>query len=292
MKVNSACILEDRGILFIDGEDSKDFLQNIITNDINKVSETNSCFASLLNPQGKFLFDFIVIKHKKGYFIDCDGNMTKKIIEFFEKYKLNSKIEIKNFSEKFVTGIISHAKFDEIKKIENTKAQTIWFRSSPCFVDPRSHKLGVRILSSLDKLYLTVKKLSLKIHKEDLYLDTAFKHGIPIIGINKLQDKLFGLEANFENYSAIDFKKGCFIGQENTARMKIRNKLRKRLVPVSSSLVLSEGDELICENKKIGEVLIGEKYPFALVRYDNENFSDLAEKEITINKKKIKLIQN
>ena len=103
---------------------------------------------------------------------------------------------------------------------------------------------------------------------------------------------MFGLEANFENYSAIDFKKGCFIGQENTARMKIRNKLRKRLVPVSSSLVLSEGDELICENKKIGEVLIGEKYPFALVRYDNENFSDLAEKEITINKKKIKLIQN
>ena len=83
-------------------------------------------------------------------------------IEFFEKYKLNSKIEIKNYSEKFVTGIISHAKFDEIKKIENTEAQTIWFRSSPCFVDPRSHKLGVRILSSLDKLYLTVKKLSLK----------------------------------------------------------------------------------------------------------------------------------
>ena len=64
MKVNSACILEDRGILFIDGEDSKDFLQNIITNDINKVTDTRSCFASLLTPQGKFLFDFIVVKHK------------------------------------------------------------------------------------------------------------------------------------------------------------------------------------------------------------------------------------
>ena len=292
MQTNKIIVLKDRGLISIAGEDCKQFLQNIITNDIYKVSKFHTIFSGIFTPQGKYLFEFFLIKSEKGYFIDCDGNMTKKIIEFFEKYKLNSKIEIKNFSEKFVTGIISHAKFDEIKKIENTEAQTIWFRSSPCFVDPRSHKLGVRILSSLDKLYLTVKKLSLKIHKEDLYLDTAFKHGIPIIGINKLQDKLFGLEANFENYSAIDFKKGCFIGQENTARMKIRNKLRKRLVPVSSSLVLSEGDELICENKKIGEVLIGEKYPFALVRYDNENFSDLAKKEITINKKKIKLIQN
>ncbi len=60
MNINSACILEDRGILFVDGEDAKDFLQNIITNDINKVTNANSCFASLLTPQGKFLFDFLV----------------------------------------------------------------------------------------------------------------------------------------------------------------------------------------------------------------------------------------
>ena len=61
MNINSACILEDRGILFIDGVDAKDFLQNIVTNDINKVSDTSSCFASLLTPQGKYLFDFIII---------------------------------------------------------------------------------------------------------------------------------------------------------------------------------------------------------------------------------------
>ena len=72
MNINHAYILEDRGILFIDGADVKDFLQNIITNDINKVTENRSCFASLLSPQGKFLFDFIIIKHKNGYFIDCE----------------------------------------------------------------------------------------------------------------------------------------------------------------------------------------------------------------------------
>ena len=83
MNINSACILEDRGILFVDGIDAKDFLQNIITNDIDKVSDNSSCFASLLTPQGKFLFDFIVVKHKKGYFIDCEKIQIEELFKQF-----------------------------------------------------------------------------------------------------------------------------------------------------------------------------------------------------------------
>ena len=74
-------ILEDRGILFIQGLDAKEFLQNLITNDINKVNEKNSCFASLLTPQGKYLFDFLIVQHKKGYFLDCE---KKQIEELFK----------------------------------------------------------------------------------------------------------------------------------------------------------------------------------------------------------------
>ena len=72
MNKNKVYILEDRGILFVQGKDTKEFLQNLITNDIDKVNETNSCFASLLTPQGKYLFDFLVVKHKNGYFLDCE----------------------------------------------------------------------------------------------------------------------------------------------------------------------------------------------------------------------------
>ena len=72
MNINSACILEDRGILFIDGADAKDFLQNIITNNLDKISDKQSIYSSLLTPQGKYLFDFILVKHKKGYVIDCE----------------------------------------------------------------------------------------------------------------------------------------------------------------------------------------------------------------------------
>ena len=72
-------ILEDRAILYINGLDTKDFLQNLISNDINTVTEESSCFASLLTPQGKFLYEFIVVKHKSGYFIDCEKNQSEEI---------------------------------------------------------------------------------------------------------------------------------------------------------------------------------------------------------------------
>ena len=74
---NNVYILEDRAILYIHGEDSKIFLQNLISNDINKVNDNTSCFASLLTPQGKFLYEFIIVKHKLGFFIDCESSSRK-----------------------------------------------------------------------------------------------------------------------------------------------------------------------------------------------------------------------
>ena len=80
---NSVYILEDRAIIYINGLDAKDFLQNLISNDINKVTDNSSCFASLLTPQGKFLYEFIVLKHKSGYFIDCEKSQSEKIYKQF-----------------------------------------------------------------------------------------------------------------------------------------------------------------------------------------------------------------
>ena len=81
---NSVFILQDRGIIYVSGPDAKDFLQNLISNDINKVTDNSSCFASLLTPQGKFLFEFIVVKHKSGYFIDCEKNQSLSLIHISE----------------------------------------------------------------------------------------------------------------------------------------------------------------------------------------------------------------
>ena len=98
MNIKKLYILEDRGILFIQGSDVKEFLQNLITNDINNVTEKNSCFASLLNPQGKYLFDFLILKHKNGYFLDCEKNQIENLYKQSMIYKLRSNIEILNLS--------------------------------------------------------------------------------------------------------------------------------------------------------------------------------------------------
>ena len=86
MNIKNVYILNDRAILYINGEDAKDFLQNLISNDIGKVSDTNSCFTSLLTPQGKYLYDFIAVKHKNGFFLDCEKSIAeelyKKIISY------------------------------------------------------------------------------------------------------------------------------------------------------------------------------------------------------------------
>ena len=95
---NSVFILKDRSILYVNGSDAKNFLQNLISNDINKVNDSSSCFASLLTPQGKFLYEFIIIKHKVGFFIDCEKSQSEEILKQLNLYKIRSKVEILNLS--------------------------------------------------------------------------------------------------------------------------------------------------------------------------------------------------
>ena len=111
MNKKKVYILEDRGILFVQGKDAKEFLQNLITNDIDKVNETNSCFASLLTPQGKYLFDFLVVKHKNGYLLDFEKIQIENFYNQLDLYILRSKVEILNLSNEFVVAALSNEKF-------------------------------------------------------------------------------------------------------------------------------------------------------------------------------------
>ena len=244
----------------------------------------------MLTPQGKYLFEFFLIKSKDGFLLDCDGKATNEIINYLTKYKLRSKIEIKDKSNEYIIGIISLEKFNEIQKSENKQTDTIEYRNSSIFIDSRNKKLGARILSTLEKLHLTIKKLELKIAKPEIYFNDAHILGVPIKGVESLKEQLFGLEANFEELKAIDFKKGCYIGQENTARMKLKNKLRRRLLPIETQDNVKTGDELKFNNTTIGKVLIDGSAPFALVKLFDPDFTEFNNKEISINNKKAKLI--
>ena len=292
MKKDQVVILEKRGTILISGKDAKDFLQNIITNDIKKVSEKNSIFAALLTPQGKYLSEFFIIKNNEGYLLDCSENSTKELIEDLSKYKLRSKVGIEDFSSEFVIGVINDSKFKELQDELKSNENTITYRDTPNFLDPRNKKLGARIISNLEKLYLTIKKLNLSIIDSKEYFSLAHKLGVPEKGLINLKDQLFGLEANFETLQAIDFKKGCFVGQENTARMKLKNKLRRRLLPLSSSEELNIGDEITFNNIKIGKILINQPYPFGLIKVLEPNLEDFKNEILLANNKKCKILEN
>jgi len=273
MNRNNIYTLEDRGILYAHGEDVLEYLQNIITNDITKVTDSMSCFASLLTPQGKYLFDFIIVKHKKGYFIDCEKKQIDQLYKQLQVYKLRSKVEILNLSNEFVVAAISKERF---LSFENTKDQngfTIKYMEDPIVLDPRNKELGGRLIINLEKLSLSIENLKLKSVESKNYYDFSFKLGVVQLNTDKLQNKLFGIECNFEELNGLDFKKGCYVGQENTARIKLKDKLSKKLLPIEVLEGSIKIDDQVSINKKeLGKILISEKYPFGLIKFKDENF--------------------
>ena len=274
MKINNVYILNDRAILYVNGKDTKEFLQNLISNDINKVNDTNSCFTSLLSPQGKFLYEFIIIKHKSGYIIDCEKSQVDGLFKQLSVYKLRSEVEILNLSNEFVVAAFSYEKFLNFNEAQDIPGFTLKFREDPIFLDPRNKQLGARLIINLEKLYLSLKKLDLKDSNLKDYYSFSHKLGIVPRDLNKLQNKLFGIECNYEELNGIDFKKGCYVGQENTARIKLKNKLSKRLFPINIIKgELKEGESIYYNENEIGKVLIEKDYPFALIKYRDKNFS-------------------
>ena len=287
MNKESIYILEDRGILYINGSDAFDYLQNIISNDLSKVTDTQSCFSYLLTPQGKYLFEFIIVKHKNGYFLDCPKYQIDNLYKQLTLYKLRSKVEINNLSNEFVVAALSKDNFSEFEKNIKT-GFTIKFREDPVILDPRCVDLGARIVINLEKLYLSAKKLNLKISNIDEYYQLSHSLGIPNSDTENFQNKIFGLETNSEELNAIDFKKGCYVGQENTARMKLKEKINKRVYPIE----IVEGnlnidDVIKINNSEIGKIINNSKFPFGLLKFKDPNFK--LEEILLTNKGKIKV---
>ncbi len=268
MNINSVYILEDRSVIYISGDDSESFLQNLISNDIRKVTESKSCFASLLTPQGKYLYEFIIVKYKKGYLLECEKKIANELFDKLTLYKLRSKVEILNLSNEFVVAVLSQQKFLSMANSQNIPGYTIRYRRDTLYLDPRHSKLGARLIINLEKLHLSLKLLNLKSSNIDEYYAFSRDLGIPQINTDKLQNEIFGIECNLEELNGIDFKKGCYIGQENTARIKLKNKLNKRLFAIKVlSGKVNQGETIYLNNTEIGKILINGKFSFGVIKF-------------------------
>jgi len=292
MEKNEVITLEDRGFIQISGLEAKDFLQNIVTNDIEKVTNNSTIFSSILTPQGKYLFEFFVLKLKDNYLLECEKKSVIEIIKLLNFYKLRSKVDFIDLSEKYVAAVISLEKFKEINNSNLSKGKTTNYQEDPVYIDPRNDKLGAKIVSKLENIHLTIKKLNLNIVDKKKYYIKSFELGIPQVELNKLKDKIFGIENNLDELNGIDFKKGCYVGQENTSRIKLRNKLRRRILPIQKiSGEISENDIIKFKDIEIGKVLIGNPYTFALIKVVDPDLKEFTNTELICGKSKVKILK-
>tara|TARA_B100000579_G_C22806422_1_gene842765 strand:+ start:96 stop:989 length:894 start_codon:yes stop_codon:yes gene_type:complete len=292
MEKDKAYILDDRGYIFIEGKDSEEFLQNILTNDVNKIKTNNLIFSSILSPQGKYLYEFFVIKYLNKYLIECEKDTAKEVFDFLNFYKLRSKVTIAKSKEKYISCAISLEKFNEIKT-ENKNQKSFFILDENCyFEDPRLKKLGGRIITKEAGLDLILKKMNLISDDKSKFFSYCFKEGVPSVNLSKLKNNLFGVECNLENLNGLDLKKGCFIGQENTSRIMLRNKLRKRLFPIQKiSGEILENDIIKYDNREVGKVMIDKPYSFALIKIVDPELSKFVNTELVCGKSKIKILK-
>jgi len=292
MEKNEVTTLDDRGFIQVNGPEAKDFLQNIITNDLEKVTSKSTVFSSILTPQGKYLFEFFVLKLKDSYLLECEKKSTTEIIKLLTFYKLRSKVDFTDLTEKYVAAVISLEKFKEINSSNLSKGFTANYRDDPVYIDPRNDKLGAKIISKLENIHLTIKKLDLKITDKKKYYSKSFELGIPQIDLNKLKDKIFGIENNLDELNGIDFKKGCYVGQENTSRIKLRNKLRRRILAIQKiSGDISENDVIKYKDLDVGKIIIDKPYSFALIKVVEPNLKEFINIELMCGNSKVKILK-
>jgi len=179
-----------------------------------------------------------------------------------------------------------------MNKSNLSRGSTTIYREDPVYIDPRNNKLGAKIISKLENIHLTIKKLNLKIIDKKKYYIKGFELGIPQVELSKLKGKIFGIENNLDELNGIDFKKGCYIGQENTSRIKLRNKLRRRILPIQKITgEISENDIIKYKNNVIGKIMIDKPYAFALVKVVEPDLKEFTNAELMCGKSKVKILK-
>lgn len=261
-------ILKNRTIIYISGTEQKSFLQGLISNDINKVNENTAIYTTMLTPQGRFLYDFFIIQFKDKILLDCSNQKCAEIIKKLSLYKLRADVEIGKMAEYEVGAIINQN--DDQKIIANINKEKLI-----CFADPRSKNIGLRIIGSKDQL----SKLS-ENSLENIDSYNYQRLNLKITDDSDLTyDKSLILEYGFDNLNAIDYQKGCYVGQEVTARTHYRGTLRKAifLIEIANLSQIKKSTEITCDNKKTGIILSSvfynkKLYALALIKnIDNNN---------------------
>jgi len=266
--------LEDRGVIAVSGEEAQDFLQNILSNDMRKVSPERAIYAALLTPQGKYLFDFFIAERDGELLFDCEAERKDELLRKLMMYRLRAKAEIVDRSaELAVWAIFGEAATgaEPLDRLAEPGAGQA-YKGGLVYRDPRLAQMGWRSVLPAGEApdFERIERERFEAHR--------LAQGVPDGPRDMEVDRTLALEADLDLLDGVDFDKGCYVGQELTARMKHRGKVRKRLMPVRLSGGTAEpGAEIARDGKTVGTIrsVAGDK-AIALIRLDALEAEDLA----------------
>jgi hypothetical protein len=236
--------LTDRAVLSVSGPEARAFLQGLVTNDAEKVAPGRALYAAMLTPQGKILFDFLIAESGGALLLDCRREARQALIKRLSLYKLRAKVEI--------------MARDDLAVFAGLSGEAL----PGGFADPRLPALGTRAIAAKSDIAAQAGP--------DEYHAQRLEHCIPE-GDDFGTDRMFALDGDLDELHGVSFGKGCYIGQELTARMKHRGTARKRLM----ALTTRDGSPLVrdtpvtAKGRKIGAVasVYGAR-GFAIIRLD------------------------
>ena len=212
----------ERSIIKISGKDKFSFVQGIISNDIEILKKKTSIYSSILTPQGKFLADFFLSVYDDSFLLEIHKDDESLVMQKLNIYKLRSNVKLE-LKEGVSIFLISNDSQEDIMKLKLK-----FF----CFDDPRFNNLFKRLYVFNAPKQFNLKNNKLKIISQSVYNDTRLKNSIPDFNIDATKNKSLLLEMRFDELNGISWNKGCYMGQEITARMKYRNIVKRKLFKI------------------------------------------------------------
>ncbi len=262
--------LTDRGILAVTGDEARDFLQGLISNDIGQAAFDRAIYAALLTPQGKYLFDFFIIEHDEALLFDCEANRLTELVKRLSLYRLRAKVEFADRSDEFVVAALWGEGVADSLEISNMPGAARLLDAGVIYMDPRLSNAGARAILPAAAQLAPLEALGFTAMGAENYDRHRLTLGLPDGSRDLTVDKAILMECGFEELHGVDFEKGCFVGQELTARTKYRGLIRRRLLKVDVDGPLpGPGTPIMADGTETGEMRSGSgDMGLALLRLD------------------------
>jgi folate-binding protein YgfZ len=262
--------LEDRGVLEVAGEDRVAFLQGLVSNDVAKAAGTRALHAALLTAQGRYLHDFFILARAASLLVECEAARRDDLRRRLSLYRLRSKVTIADVSDTVIAAAAFGDGAGRALGLGDEAGAAREFAGGAAYVDPRLAAMGVRLVLPRDGGIAALAAQGFTPAPREDYERLRLGLGVPDGSRDLAVETALLMESGFDELHGIDWHKGCYIGQELTARMKYRALVKKRLLPVAVAGPLpAPGTPVMLGNDEAGEIRSGiEGMALALLRLD------------------------